>query len=343
MLFMNLLLKFCKKIITFTCMNRIDAHIHLHTLDATFVRILSALNKKVLIINTDVPFYPKIKQQEQIAKQAKNLFPEQINFLVSLNMDHWQQDGWSDKFIKQLTRSLNNGATGLKIWKNIGMGIRDDQGEMLMIDNPVFDPLLDYLENNKIPVLGHLGEPKNCWLPFEEMTINSDREYFSLHPEYHMALHPGYPSYEDQILARDRMLRKHPGLIFIGAHLASLEWSVDELARRLDEFPNLAVDLAERVCHLQYQSIHNHQKVKDFMVEYQDRIIYGTDVIADNNIRADDFQKHIKAIYANDMAFLSTEEEMSVPRVNGSFKGLKLPQEVIDKIYFQNAVRWYKL
>ncbi len=53
-----------------------------------------------------------------------------------------------------------------------------------------------------------------------------------------MFLHPEYPSYEDQINARDNLLKKNPDLKFIACHLASLEWNVDSLASRLDRFPN---------------------------------------------------------------------------------------------------------
>ena len=79
--------------------------------------------------------------------------------------------------------------------------------------------------------------------------------------------------------ARDHMLEKHPGLQFIGAHLGSLEWSVDELAKRLDKFPNMAVDMAARISHLQYQAKINWQKVHDFCIKYQDRLLYATDIL----------------------------------------------------------------
>ena len=79
-------------------------------------------------------------------------------------------------------------------------------------------------------LMGHL-EPRNCWLPLEEMTVKNDRRYFQNNPQYHMYLHPEMPSYEEQLAARDRMLGKHPNLPFLGAHFGSLEWSVDALAR----------------------------------------------------------------------------------------------------------------
>ena len=110
-----------------------------------------------------------------------------------------------------------------------------------MIDDPRFDSLFAFLEKNRVPVVGHLGEPRNCWLPVNQMTVKGDISYFTQWPVYHMYKHPEMPSYEDQISARDNMLAKHPTLTFVGAHLGSLEWNVDSLAARLDRFPNMAV------------------------------------------------------------------------------------------------------
>ena len=112
------------------------------------------------------------------------------------------------------------------------------------------------------------------------MTVNNDKEYFREHPQYHMFLHPELPSYEDQMAARDRMLAKNPHLKFMGAHLASLEWSVDRLAAFLDRYPNTVVDLAARMGQVQYQSNHDRGKVRRFFIRYQDRLLYGTDLSA---------------------------------------------------------------
>ena len=126
-------------------------------------------------------------------------------------------------------------------------------------------------------LMGHLGEPRNCWLPLEEMTVKNDRRYFQNNPQYHMYLHPEMPSYNEQLAARNRMLGKHPNLPFLGAHFGSLEWSVDALARFLEEHPSSVVDTAARMGQLEYQSQRDWKKVRDFMLKYQDRILYGTD------------------------------------------------------------------
>jgi predicted TIM-barrel fold metal-dependent hydrolase len=156
-----------------------------------------------------------------------------------------------------------------------------------------------------------------------------------------MYKHPEFPSYEAQIAARDHMLQRHPEIKFIGAHLGSLEWSVDELAKRLDQFPNMAVDMAARITHLQFQAASNRDKVRDFIIRYQDRLLYGTDDVI--TIKAD-FNKIKEGIHAkriSDWQFFNTDDSMIVADFELPFKGLQLPKKVIDKIYRTNAQKWY--
>ena len=99
------------------------------------------------------------------------------------------------------------------------------------------------------------------------MTTDNDREYFQHHPEYHMYLHPEMPGYEDLMGARDRFVAAHPALRFVGAHLASLEYDVDRIAAFLDRFPNASVDMAARMSQVQYQSLRDREKVRDFFIQ----------------------------------------------------------------------------
>ena len=136
-----------------------------------------------------------------------------------------------------------------------------------------------HLVARNIPLVSHCGEPRDCWLPVAEMMSNDMKEYFSQHPQYHMHLHPEMPSYEDQITARNRMLAKNRTLPVVGAHLGSLEWSVERIAGFLEAHPNACVDMAARMDYLQMQSQKEWQKVHDFLCAYNDRILYGTDLI----------------------------------------------------------------
>jgi predicted TIM-barrel fold metal-dependent hydrolase len=212
-----------------------------------------------------------------------------------------------------------------------------------MIDDPKFDLVVEFIIQNDKTVMAHLGEPKNCWLPVEKMTVNNDKNYFKNHPEYHMFLHPDYPSYEAQIKARDNFVERHPNMRFVGAHLGSLEWSVDELAKRLDNYPNMAVDMAARIGHLQYQSQIDYEKVRQFFVKYQDRLIYATDTHIDLESDPIKSKNSLHNTWTEDWQYFTSDEKMTNSVVDGAFSGLKLPKEVIDKIFHHNAVRWFKM
>jgi len=317
-----------------------DVHCHINTKRTVFME--SALKDNFSIVTVNVDAGTSLDDQLKYAQVQKKLFPAKLFFLTTFSLAGWDEPGWTEKTIARIESSVKQGASGVKVWKNIGMVEKDRNGKFIMIDDPGFDGVFDYLEKNRIPVCGHLGEPLNCWLPVEEMTVNNDKSYFREHPQYHMYLHPEYPSYEDQIRARDNMLRKHPDLIFMGAHLGSLEWSIDELAKRFDEFPNMTVDLAARTCHIQYQSQNNWQKVRNFFIKYQDRILYGTDSGDDGDSEPETLKNNLHEGWMRDWKYFTTNEVMTSPDVNGDFRGLMLPKEVIDKIYHRNAEKLFQ-
>ncbi|MDR8392132.1 amidohydrolase [Aliifodinibius sp. S!AR15-10] len=320
---------------------KIDAHMHYNCARPALLEQARSEGFRLLSINTEVPFFPLLKEQEDFILDRERDEQKSIDYITTFSTDKWGTEDWQEKALAQIKNGMEKGAVGVKFWKNIGMELRDENGDFVMIDDPSFDPLFEYCEDKQVPVLGHLGEPKNCWLPVEEMTVNGDREYFAQHPEYHMYRHPEYPSYEEQIEARDRRLEKHPKLRFVGAHLASLEWSVDRIADWLDRFPNAAVDLAERVCHLQYQAVRNWEKVHNFLVAYQDRIIYGTDIIDDRGNPPEEIKKKIKEKWHMHWKFFSDRDTMSVPKVENSFRGLGMDEPVMKKIFRKNALKWY--
>jgi predicted TIM-barrel fold metal-dependent hydrolase len=169
------------------------------------------------------------------------------------------------------------------------------------------------------------------------MTVNNDRSYFKQNPQYHMFLHPEMPSYQDQIDARDRMLAKHPNLPFLGAHLASLEWSVDELGKFLDRFPNAVVGMAARLGQLQYQSQHDRDKVIAFLNKYQDRVLYGTDTGVGPDSNIPDRYEQTKQRWLRDWKYFNTDEMIQVPELDEPVRGLALQKSVVEKIYSTNA------
>jgi predicted TIM-barrel fold metal-dependent hydrolase len=329
----------------FVSVPKIDAHVHLNSEKFYFAEQAIADNFKLITLNVDHSDSLSVTEQLKNALLAKEKYPKDVFYGATFFFDTtgWDSDTWIGNAIDQLEKNISGGAISVKLWKNIGMTVRDRRGKFIMIDDPKMDPVIDYISKKGLPVTGHLGEPKNCWLPLNEMTVKSDSSYFARNPQYYMYLHSDYPSYEEQIDARDHMLEKHPDLVFIGAHLGSLEWNVDELAKRLDKFPNMAVDMSARICHLQYQSSRNYDKVRNFCIKYQDRLLYGTDQGDNGTNNPQGFQKRIHNIWLDDWQYFTTDKLKTSDKFNGNFKGLHLPKKVVDKIFSKNAIKWYKL
>ena len=330
----------------YSSVKKIDSHIHIRSSDGTFEGIAGNDNFVLISLNVDHGDSADITVQQDFAAASAKNYPGRVFFGPTFFFDTtgWGTEGWSKKIIAQLEKDLSTpGAITVKIWKNIGMTVRDRSGKFIMADNPGLDPVVDFIKNRGLPITGHLGEPRNCWLPLAEMTVSSDSSYFAGNPQYHMFLHPEYPSYEDQIKARDNLLAKNPDLKFIGCHLGSLEWNVDSLAQRLDKYPNMAVDMSARICHLQYQSAKDRERIRDFCIKYQDRLLYGTDAGYSGSNNPDRFKNEMHETWLDDWKYFATDDEMTSDKFRGKFTGLKLPKEVIDKIYNKNAIKWYKL
>ncbi len=329
----------------FGSLTKIDSHVHINGNTGYFEEVAAEDNFILITLGVDHGDSANISRQHESAAYSAEKHPGKVFYGPTFLFDTagWGTPDWSSKVISGLEKDLSQGGITVKIWKNIGMTVRDRSGRFIMVDDPALDPVIDYIKGRGLPVTGHLGEPRNCWLPLDQMTVSSDSSYFARNPHYHMFLHPEYPSYEDQINARDNMLAKHPDLTFIGCHLASLEWNVDSLAKRLDRFPNMAVDMSARICHLQYQSALDRKRVRDFCITYQDRLLYGTDVGDSGNSDPEQFKKSMHETWLDDWKYFTSDDEMTSDKFRGTFRGLQLPKEVVDKIFKENAVKWYKL
>ncbi len=322
----------------FASVDKFDTHVHLNTYDTPYIQQAIADNIRLLDIVDDRPFGIPMAEQEKIALQQVKAFPGRVVYATTFSTINYNNDDWSEQAITKIKNAVSNGAIAVKIWKNVGMDLKDRNGNFVMIDNPKFDPVLDYMAKNGIPLIAHLGEPRECWMPLEQMVLH--KGYYSQHPEYHMYLHPEYPSYESHVKARDHMLEKHPDLKFINAHLGSLEWSLEELAKRLDKYPNMAVDLA-RMPELFLHAKNDWEKTRNFFIEYQDRLLYATDVQVAQTNDPSAMKKSVHNSRMRYWTFFTTDEKMNDSNAIGEFKGLKLPREVVDKIYRKNAESWF--
>jgi hypothetical protein len=336
----------------FVRVRKYDAHVHANTDDHTFLDVARDDGFEILSINVDYPDFPTLATQAHVAHELHAADPKHFHFATTFSMKGFGGPNWTRDTTRAIDAEIKRGALAVKVWKNIGMVERNAAGKLIMLDDPGFDGVMAHLEARHIPLIAHQAEPYNCWLPLDKMTTENDRSYFLDHPEYHMYLHPEMPAYETLMSARDRFVAHHPALIFDGAHMASLEWSVDRLAAFFDAYPNAVVDLAARMTQVQYQSNADYEKVRRFFIKYQDRILYGTDLTenppsaterAQNPpVELGEFHHEAESFWRSDWIYLATSAVQHIDAIKADSKGLALPKAVIDKIYYTNATRTFK-
>ena len=321
----------------FAHVEKVDAHMHIYGPGNLLVAQAIRDRFRILTINVDDPDHGTVARQLHDAASLHRRYPGRVAFAGTFSAAGFTRPGWSRKALHEIDTAMAEGAVGVKIWKNFGMIVRDKDGRYVMPDDRRLEPIYSTLQREHIVLLGHMAEPLNCWLPLSKMTVKGDREYFRQHPQYYMYLHPDRPGHDQILAARDRMLAAHPQLRFDAVHLASLEWDVDRVAAFLDRFPQADVDIAARISHLEYQAETHPDKVRQFLIRYQDRILYGTD---DAYGPSDDPEAaaEIAADWRRDWQFLATGERLRSPDLDRPFRGMRLPRSVVDKIYRKNAV-----
>ncbi|MBB5716626.1 amidohydrolase family protein [Sphingomonas aerophila] len=336
----------------FARVRKLDAHVHDFVADDRFLSVARRDGFELLSIAVDYPDGPPLSLEVAAAYKLLARDPARFHFATAFSMQGFGTPGWTERTKRAIDDAVAHGVVGVKVWKNIGMVARDQAGKRIFLDDPRFDGVMRHIEERGLVLIAHQGEPKDCWLPLDQMTTENDRSYFREHPRYYMYLHPDEPAYETLMAARDSFVARHPHLTFVGAHMASLEWSVDRLAQFLDRYPNANVDLAARLSNLQVQSNVDYRKVRGFMIKYQDRLLYGTDLKisppapgapAPGAAAAAEFRQEAETFWRSDWRYLATPLSQHVDAINADARGLALPRAVIDKIYYANARRIFRL
>jgi predicted TIM-barrel fold metal-dependent hydrolase len=328
-------------------MQKIDAHIHFVGDHPDAVVLLADLDLKLLNIcvahDNAVWRRDEAEPYERLARQHPDRFAWCTSFDVPAAPDDFRNPGaYAERVIAGLERDFSEGgALACKVWKNVGMEVRaPDSGGFVFVDDPLFDPIWAYLARANRPLLFHIGEPLACWQPLVPDTPHYG--YYRQNPQWHMHGRSDFPAHADLIASWERLLHRHPDLRVVGAHLGSLEYDVAEVARRLDRFPNLAVDISARIGDLAFQ---DSEIVRQFFLAYADRVLFGTDLVyrrsqaamADDERRA--IYAAVRAEYQTHFAYFEGRGPVRVRRRDT--QGLDLPVSVLDRFYAGNARAWY--
>ncbi len=263
-------------------MTWIDAHAHLPADHPDAERLLAELGVQVL--NISLGLDPRgawrdnpmsgVEPYQRLAAAGAGRFAWCTAFDPPTLADLEKPSAFTERIIASLARDFAGGAVACKVWKNIGLEVKDHDGRFVMVDSPLFSPIFDYIAREDRVLILHTGEPRACWLPLDPASPHF--EYYSEHPQWHMYGRQEFPSHAELIRARDRVLERHPGLRVVGAHLGSLEYDVGELEERFQRFKNFSVDTAERLRDLSMQP---PARVRGFFEAYPDRVLYGSDLL----------------------------------------------------------------
>jgi predicted TIM-barrel fold metal-dependent hydrolase len=322
---------------SFAALNPIDTHSHVYVTDPAFVAMLKRLNVHLLDIcltNDRGSLDKDLPREIRYAKEFIRSSNGHAALCTSFNPYPFQREGFAGAAIREINRDFAEGAVAVKIWKNVGMEIKDSQGRYVMPDNPVFEPIYRDIAAHSKTLIAHLAEPDSCWKPLDP--ASPDYWYYTHHPEWYMYGKPGAPTKEEILRARDHLLEKNPNLRVIGAHLGSMESDFNALAQHLDRYPNFAVDMAARMPYIMMQP---REGMIAFLTKYQDRLIYATDLDYGPGASSLEIIERWEDAYARDWRFLATDDW--VEYLGKKYQGLYLPQPVLEKLYHSNAVRWF--
>jgi hypothetical protein len=319
---------------------KIDAHIHIRNDNDVFAS--QAIKDGFQLVNIVVDgasTWHGVRDQFHFTQLQQKRHPDLFRTIAAFSVEDFHEPGWSNLSINWMDSCFREGAIGIKVWKNIGMVLKDTNDNNVTLDDTRFDSVFNYIaQQNKI-LFAHQGEPFNCWLPLDQMTTNNDRSYFEEHPQYHMYQHPELPTYQQLMTARDMRLAKHPEINFVGAHMASIEWNVDTLATWLDKYPNATIDLAARMGQVFYQAQQDPQRVHNFFIKYQHRVMYATDIVDNGTAEPIEFAKRIHDTWLRDWTFFVSDRSMQSDLIEGGFNGIKLPKSAVDQIFYGTAKR----
>jgi uncharacterized protein len=302
----------------------IDVHNHQSTEisaedAAGLVRDMDAINMRVMVNLSG-------GTRDTLVKGVANLpgrYPGR--FLVFANIDFTGIDepGWGEKAAQQLATDYRNGARGLKIFKNFGMTVKDSRGERVHVDDPRLDPIFEKCAELKIPVLIHTAEPAAFFEPQDRF----NERWLELKQFPQRARPPDkYPSWETLIAEQHRLFERHPRTKFIDAHLGWLGGDLGRLGKLLDRLPNVYTEIGAVLAEIGRQP----RFARDWFVRYQDRVMFGKDVWA-----PEEYHVYFRVLETADEYFDYYRRRHAFWKMYG----LDLPDEVLKKLYYKNALR----
>ena len=275
------------------------------------------------VVNLDGGWDDKLKETVAALDEAH---PGRFLTFALIDLRGFDENGWSERETERLRRSFEAGAKGLKFHKSLGLSYRSREGKLLTIDDERLDPIWALCGQMNRPVMIHTADPAAFFTPLDR--FNERWHELNDHPNW---LFHGdkFPSREELLEQRNRAIAKHPETTFIGAHFGNNPEDLDTVGQWLDKYPNFYVDIDARINELGRQPY----SCRRFFLKYQDRILFGTDTTP----KSDAYRLYYRFLETDDEYFDTAESHHR--QGFWMIYGIFLPEDVLEKIYFSNAVR----
>jgi predicted TIM-barrel fold metal-dependent hydrolase len=286
---------------------------------AEVIRRMDAANVKKIVILTGLWGE---KLQSVLDKMVKP-YPDRFMVFAQMDWSKINDANFSQEMVQQLDDAVRRGARGLKILKDLGLGVRDNSGKLIPVDDPRLDPVWEECGRLGIPVAIHTSDPEAFFTPTDK---NNERyEELMSNPSWSFA-GPKFPSKQTLLDQEHHVFEKHPHTTFIALHLANWPENLDAVSSWLDKYPNMYVEFGAREAELGRQP----RRARKFFLDYQDRIMFGTD------------SEPEEAMYANYFRWLETpDESFDYAGYPGQGRweiyGMELPDGILEKVYNKNA------
>jgi predicted TIM-barrel fold metal-dependent hydrolase len=275
---------------------------------------------------------------EAVAKYDR-AYPGRFYTFTEPSYSRFKEPDYPTLQAQAIERAHREGGRGLKILKTLGLYLRENitSGSLVKIDDARFDPMWDTCGQLNLPVAIHISDPIAFFTPTDR--FNERYEELNHHPDW--SFHSrDFPSNDELIAARNRVIARHPETQFVVLHVGNFAEDLQNVSENLDRYPNMFVDLAARVGELGRQP----RTARKFFDKYQDRILFGTDATP----HGDEFPQQVfnDKLYEIYFRFLETEDEYFdyapakiPPQGRWRIYGIGLPETILEKVYSENSTR----
>ena len=258
-------------------------------------------------------------------KNVKENFPKRFGVFFNINFNRIDDENFKRNTTLLINDAVNQGAIGLKVYKNLGLNLRDSKGKRVPVDDERLSFIWEECAKLNIPVLIHSGEPKAFFDPIDKF---NERWLHAREKPNSFRSSDQYPAFDKVMLEQHNMFRKHSKTTFINAHFGWYANDLSKLSKILDELQNVSVEFGAVINELGRQP----RAAKKFFIEYQDRILFGKDIY-----KKDEYYIYFRVLETSDEYIQYYRKRHGLWRLYG----MGLPDDVLKKIYYENALKMF--